>query len=118
MKQINRAAVIGAGTMGAAIAAHLANAGCTVLLLDAIPPSLTPAEVARGLTLTHRSVRVRLAVAGLERARTANPPSFFSAGVAQRVTCGNVEDDLGRLADVDWIVEAVTERLDVKQSLL
>jgi 3-hydroxyacyl-CoA dehydrogenase len=117
VKQINRAAVIGAGTMGAAIAAHLANAGRSVLLLDALPTALTPAEEARGLSLKHPQVRNRLAVAGLERVRTASPPALFSASVAHQITTGNVEDDLGRVADADWIVEAVTERLDVKRSL-
>jgi 3-hydroxyacyl-CoA dehydrogenase len=117
VKQINRAAVIGAGTMGAAIAAHLANAGRSVLLLDAVPTALRPAEEARGLSLKHPQVRNRLAIAGLERVRAASPPALFSASVAARITPGNVDDDLARIADVDWIVEAVTERLDVKQSL-
>jgi 3-hydroxyacyl-CoA dehydrogenase len=118
MTQINRAAVIGAGTMGAAIAAHLANAGRPVLLLDAVPDALTPAEMARGLTLKHPQVRNRLALAGLDRVRNARPPALFSPNVAQLITPGNVEDDLGRLVEVDWIIEAVTERLDVKRSLL
>ena len=117
MKQINRTAVIGAGTMGAAIAAHLANAGRTVLLLDAVPDQLT-AEAARGLRLDQPAVRNRLALAGLDRVRRARPPALLTADVAQQITCGNVEDDLPRLADVDWIIEAVTERLDVKQRLL
>jgi 3-hydroxyacyl-CoA dehydrogenase len=118
MKPINRVAVLGAGTMGAAIAGHLANAGRTVLLLDAVPDQLTPAETARGLTLKHPQVRNRLALAGLERIKTARPPALFSPGVAQQITAGNVEDDLAQLAEVDWIVEAVTERLNVKQTLL
>ena len=104
--------------MGAAIAAHLANAGRSVLLLDALPSHLTAAEVARGLTLHSPPVRNRLALSGLDRARQARPAAFYSPALAERVTCGNVEDDLARLSDVDWIIEAVTERLDVKQSLL
>jgi 3-hydroxyacyl-CoA dehydrogenase len=118
VRQINSGAVIGAGTMGAAIAAHLANAGCPVLLFDAVPAALTPAEEARGLGLKHPQVRNRLALAGLERVRTASPPALFSPTISQRIAVGNVEDDLAKLADVDWIVEAVTERLDVKQALL
>ncbi len=118
MKQITRAAVLGAGTMGAAIAAHLANAGRSVLLLDVVPAELTPAEAARGLTLSHPQVRNRLALAGLERVRNARPPALFSPTVAQQITPGNVEDDLARLGEADWIVEAVTERLEVKQALL
>src|SRR5579885_2120568 len=118
MKQVTRCAVLGAGTMGAAIAAHLANAGYNVLLLDTVPTRLTPAEVARGLTLQQPEVRNRLALAGRERARTARPPAFYADELVKRVTCGNVEDDLAKLSDVDWIVEAVTERLDVKRELL
>src|SRR5690349_10768962 len=118
MKQITRAAVLGAGTMGAAIAAHLANAGLTVRLLDAVPDALAPAEQTRGLTLASPQVRNRLALAGLERVRSARPPALFSPEVTQRISVGNVEDDLAHLADVDWIIEAVTERLDVKRALL
>ncbi|HLZ10616.1 MAG TPA: 3-hydroxyacyl-CoA dehydrogenase family protein, partial [Chloroflexota bacterium] len=118
MQQITRAAVLGAGTMGAAIAAHLANAGFTVQLLDAVPDSLTPAETARGLSLASPQVRNRFGLAGLERVRAARPPALFSSEVIQRIRVGNVEDDLSRLAKVDWIIEAVTERLEVKQALL
>src|ERR1700687_5837693 len=118
MTGITRAAVLGAGTMGAAIAAHLANAGFSVQLLDALPDNLTPAETARGLTLESPQVRNRLSLAGLERVRTARPPALFSSEVIQRITVGNVEDDLPHLANVDWIIEAVTERLDVKRELL
>lgn len=117
MSRINRAAVIGAGTMGAAIAAHLANSGRPVLLLDAVPTELTAAEAARGLTLSHPSVRNRLALSGLDRVKNARPPALFTADTARLIATGNVEDDLGRLSDVDWIVEAVTERIDVKRSL-
>src|SRR5437773_11910654 len=117
MRQISRAEVVGAGTMGAAIAAHLANAGNAVLLLDAVPTELTPAEQARGLTLQHPQVRNRLSLAGLERVKSARPPALFTSETAQLITCGNVEDDLPRLADVDWIVEAVTERPEVKRAL-
>ena len=117
MRQINRVGVIGAGTMGAAIAAHLANSGRPVLLLDAVPTETTPAEAARGLTLTHPSVRNRLALAGLERVKNSRPPALFTAETVRLITPGNVEDDLGGLSDVDWIVEAITERIDVKRSL-
>jgi 3-hydroxyacyl-CoA dehydrogenase len=117
MRQISRAAVVGAGTMGAAIAAHLANAGRTVLLLDAVPGELTPAEQARGLTLQSPQVRNRLSLAGLERVKNARPPALFTPETALLITCGNVEDDLSKVAEADWIVEAVTERPDVKRAL-
>lgn len=117
MKTITRVAVVGAGTMGAAIAAHLANSGRAVLLLDAAPEQLSAAEAARGLTLDQREVRDRLARAGLERVQRTKPPAFLTAETAQLITCGNVEDDLAQLDEVDWIIEAITERLDVKRAL-
>jgi len=118
MTEISRVAVIGAGTMGAAIAGHLANSGRSVLLLDAVPNQLTPEEEAQGLGLGDAAVRNRLARKGLERIRRSRPPALFSPEVAERIAVGNVEDDLAQLADVDWVVEAVTERLEVKQALL
>lgn len=117
MGQISRVAVVGAGTMGASIAAHLANAGRSVLLLDAVPSELTPAEIRRGLSLQHPQVRNRLAQTGLERVKSARPPALFTADTVNAIAIGNVEDDLARLREVDWIVEAVTERLDVKRAL-
>lgn len=118
MQQITRAAVIGAGTMGAAIAAHLANAGRPVLLLDARADQATPDEAARGLTANDSPVRDRLAFVGLARVRAARPPALFTAATADLITCGNVEDDLDKLGTVDWIIEAITERLEVKRPLL
>jgi len=118
MTEISRVAVIGAGTMGAGIAGHLANSGRSVLLLDALPPRLLPEEVVRGLTLADREVRDRLARDGRERILHSRPPALFSPAVAERIAIGNVEDDLDKLTDVDWIVEAVTERLEVKRALL
>ena len=78
---VKRIMVVGSGTMGAGIAAHLANAGRTVLLLDAVPTELTPAEASRGLTLSNPQVRNRLALAGLERLKTARPGALFSPAV-------------------------------------
>ena len=115
--QIRRAAVIGAGVMGAAVAAHLANAGVPVLLLDVPPKELLPEEQRAGLALGHRDVRNRLARQGLRRALTSNPASFFVPERAALVATGNVEDDWARLADVDWVVEAVIEDPAVKAGL-
>ncbi|HEX6544002.1 MAG TPA: 3-hydroxyacyl-CoA dehydrogenase NAD-binding domain-containing protein, partial [Ktedonobacterales bacterium] len=107
---IQRAAVIGAGIMGAGIAAHLANAGIPVLLLDIVPPDARNS--------TDRVVRNRFAQTGLERAIKAKPASaFYSQKSAKLVTVGNTEDDLAKLGEVDWIVEAVFEQLDVKREL-
>jgi 3-hydroxyacyl-CoA dehydrogenase len=117
MLRIEKAAVLGAGTMGAQIAAHLANAGIPVLLLDVVPKEPTPEEAARGLTLDSREMRDRIARAGLEAAKKAKPAAFFSERAAALVSVGNFEDDLPRLKDYDIIIEAVVERLDIKRSL-
>jgi len=100
---IRRAAVIGAGVMGSGIAAHIANAGIPVRLLDIVPEGADD-----------RSGLARRALARLEK---ADPPAFMSKKAARLVEPGNLEDDLGRLGDVDWIVEAVVESLDVKRRL-
>ena len=107
---IQRAAVIGAGIMGAGIAANLANAGIPVLLLDIVPADASESS--------DRAARNRIAQAGLDKALKAKPASaFFTPRAARLVTVGNTEDDFGRLADADWIVEAVIERLDAKRDL-
>src|SRR5215469_13463459 len=107
--EIRRAAVIGAGTMGAGIAAQIANAGIPVDLLDIVPDDAKDS--------TNRAARNRITQGGLDRAIKAKPASaFYSKGDARLVTVGNVEDDIGRLAEADWIVEAVFERLDVKKA--
>ncbi len=116
--QLARAAVIGAGTMGAAIAAHLANAGVPVDLLDIAPDRLTPEEERRGLTLEHPAVRNRIVLAGPERAKNARPPSFMSQAAQRLVRPGNLVDDVERLRAADWIVEAIVENLEVKQQLM
>ncbi len=117
MPPVRKAAVLGAGVMGSAIAAHLANAGIPVLLLDMVPREPDADEQARGLDLNHPGVRNRLARAGLEAARKASPAAFAHADRVRLVEPGNFSDDLPRLADVDWVVEAVVERLDVKVDL-
>ncbi len=117
MLRIEKAAVLGAGTMGAQIAAHLANAGLPVLLLDIAPRELTPEEAAQGLTLEARPVRDRIARAGLDAARKAKPAAFVAADRAALVTVGNFDDDLARLQDCDLIIEAVVENLEIKRKL-
>jgi 3-hydroxyacyl-CoA dehydrogenase len=117
-RKIKSVAVIGAGTMGAGIAAHIANAGLPVLLLDIVPDKLTPAEEAGGLSLAHPAVRNRIVQAGFERARKAKPASFMSQEAERLVSLGNVEDDLEKIAGVDWIIEAIIEKLEAKQALM
>ncbi len=115
--RIEKAAVLGAGTMGAQIAAHLANARIPTLLLDIAPGELTAEEKARGLTLETKEVRNRIARNGLEAAKKAKPAAFFTPELASLVAIGNFDDDLERLKDCDLIIEAVVENLDIKRSL-
>jgi 3-hydroxyacyl-CoA dehydrogenase len=110
--------VIGAGTMGAAIAAHLANIGIPTYLLDIIPRELTTKEEKKGLTLDHPAVRNRIVTEGWQRCLKARPANLFTNEIAERVTLGNLEDDFDRVAEADWIVEAIVERLDIKQQLM
>jgi len=106
MKRIHKIAVLGAGTMGARIAAHFANAGVPSFLLDIVPPD------------ADGPARNKLAAAGLEAAKKSKPAAFYEPGLARLVTIGNFEDDLKRLSEVDWIIEAVVENLDLKRALL
>ena len=118
-RTISHATVIGAGTMGAAIAGHLANAGVSSHLLDVAPTELTPEEQAKGLSLDDRAVRNRIAEAGFERMKQARPASLFSSEQAELITLGNVEDDLDTAAaQSDWIIEAIVERPRPKQELM
>ena len=106
MKRIHKVAVLGAGTMGARIAAHFANAGVPSYLLDIVPPD------------ADGPARNKIAAAGLEAAKKSKPAAFFEPGLARLVTIGNFEDDLKRLSEVDWIIEAVVENLEIKRALL
>lgn len=115
--RIKRVAVLGAGVMGSAIAAHLANAGIPSFLLDIVPLELSEEDRRKGLTRESPSFRNRLAARGLETALKASPPGFFSPKEASLITIGNIEDHLGWLAQADWIVEAVAERPEIKQAL-
>jgi 3-hydroxyacyl-CoA dehydrogenase len=116
--QIHKAVVIGAGTMGAAIAAHLANAGVPVTLLDIVPRQLTPEEEKKGLTLQDRAVRNRIVREGLDRAIKSRPASFFSSEIAQLVEIGNLEDDFEAVAGADWVIEVIVENLKIKRQLM
>ncbi len=117
-RRLARAAVLGAGVMGAAIAAHLANVGVPTVLLDIVPKDLTDDEKRRGLSLDAPAVRNRFARAGLDRAVKAQPAAFYSPARAGLITTGNFDDHLALLRDVDWIIEAVVENLDAKRELL
>ena len=116
---ISHVTVIGAGTMGAAIAGHLANAGISSHLLDLAPEELTPEERAKGLSLDDRAVRNRIGQAGFERMTQAKPANLFTPEQAELITLGNIEDDLeAAAARSDWIIEAIVERPRPKQALM
>ncbi len=103
MTTIKQVAVIGAGVMGAGIAAHIANSGTPVLLLDIVP------EGAKN--------RNAVAEGAVAKMLKTDPAPFMSKRVAKFITCGNIEDDLDKIAKCDWVIEAVIERLDIKQDL-
>ncbi len=117
-RRIEKVAVLGAGTMGARIAAHLANAGVHCYLLDIIPSDLNAEEKGKNLALADPAVRNRIVRAGLEAAKKSRPAAFFTADLARLITCGNFEDNLAWCAEADWIIEAVAENLEIKRKLL
>src|SRR5512146_2933400 len=106
MRNIERVAVLGAGTMGARIAAHFANAGVPSFLLDMVPPD------------ADGEARNRIAQSGLDAARRSKPAAFFDPALARLIAIGNFDDHLQWLAQCDWIIEAVIEDLEIKRSLL
>jgi len=108
-RRIEKVVVLGAGTMGSRIAAHFANAGVPVLLLDMVPPGLTSGDAAE---------RNKIVRAGLDAAKKSKPAAFFSPALADQISIGNFEDDLQRCKDADWIIEVVAENLEIKKSLL
>jgi 3-hydroxyacyl-CoA dehydrogenase len=116
--RIDKAVVVGAGTMGAAIAAHLANAGVHVTLLDIVPKELTDEEKKKGLKLTDRAVRNRIVQVGFNAALNSRPASFFSKACAELVTLGNLEDDFNAVAEANWVIEVIIENLKIKQGLM
>jgi 3-hydroxyacyl-CoA dehydrogenase len=116
--KVHKAVVIGAGTMGAAIAAHLANTGVPVTLLDIVPDRLTPDEQKKGLALSDRVVRNRIVQLGLDRALKSRPASFFTPEHAALVSVGNLEDDFDVVGEADWIIEVIIENLKIKRQLM
>jgi 3-hydroxyacyl-CoA dehydrogenase len=116
-KKIEKAGVIGAGVMGATIAAQLANVGIKTILLDIVPPKLTEEDKGKGLTEESPVFRNKFAQNGLQGALKSKPASFYIPENAKLITTGNLEDNLSWLTEVDWIIEVVVERLDIKQSV-
>ena len=116
-KKIKKAGVIGAGVMGATIAAQLANVGIETFLLDIVPPELTDDDKKKGLTKESKAFRDKFGQTGLNIALKSKPASFYIPENAKLITIGNLEDNLEWLSDVDWIIEVVVERLDIKKSV-
>jgi 3-hydroxyacyl-CoA dehydrogenase len=116
-KTIKKVGVIGAGVMGATIAAHMANVGMYVILLDIVPPELTEEDKKNGHTWESKAFRNKFAKNGLNTALKAKPASFYVPENVTLITLGNMEDDLALLSEADWIIEVVVERLDIKRSV-
>lgn len=117
MQTIRSAAIIGAGNMGAQIAAHLANVGIPSLLMDVVPTELLPEEQKRGLTLQSPSVRNRITQTLFDKAKKLKPSPFFTPEAASLIRIGNVEDNLAGIKDADWVIEAILERMDLKLAI-
>ncbi|WP_297336423.1 3-hydroxyacyl-CoA dehydrogenase NAD-binding domain-containing protein [Algoriphagus sp.] len=116
-KTIKKVAVLGSGVMGSRIACHFANIGVQVLLLDIVPFELTDEEQKKGLTKEDPMVRNRLVSQALQSTLKSNPSAIYDKALAARISIGNFEDDLSKIKEVDWIIEVIVERLDLKQQL-
>ena len=116
-RRINKIAIIGSGIMGSGIACHFANIGVDVLLLDIVPRELNDKEKAKGLSLSDKTVKNRLVNDALTASLKSKPSPIYKQSFAKRITTGNLEDDISKVADVDWIMEVVVERLDIKQQV-
>lgn len=116
-RRIKKIAVLGSGIMGSGIACHFANIGVEVLLLDIVPNSLTDKEKAAGLTLEDKVVRNRIVNNSLQQSIKSRPAPLYHSAFASRISTGNLDDDLYRIKDVDWVIEVVIERLDIKKQV-
>ncbi|MFZ5947565.1 MAG: 3-hydroxyacyl-CoA dehydrogenase NAD-binding domain-containing protein [Stygiobacter sp.] len=116
-RKINEVAVLGSGVMGSRIACHFANIGCKVYLLDIVPKELNDSEKKKGLTLQDAVVRNRIANDNLQNVLKAKPSPIYRNDFALRITTGNFEDNMNWLSNVDWIIEAVVENLDIKKKV-
>ncbi|GBD87377.1 putative 3-hydroxyacyl-CoA dehydrogenase [bacterium BMS3Abin03] len=114
---IKEVAVLGSGVMGSRIAAHFANIGCKVYLLDIVPKELTEEEKKKGLTLKDKSVRNRIVNGNLKNILKAKPAALYHKSFSSRISAGNFEDNMNWLQNADWIIEAVVENLDIKKSV-
>ena len=116
-RRIKKVAVLGSGVMGSGIACHFANIGAEVLLIDIVPREPDEKEKAKGLTLEDKEVRNRIVNNSLKAALKSKPSPIYKQSFAKRITTGNFDDDLPKIAECDWVIEVVVERLDIKQSV-
>lgn len=116
-RHIKQVAILGSGVMGSRIACHFANIGCEVLLLDIVPKEANEKEVAKGLSISDKAVRNRIVNDALQFALTSNPSPIYRRTFASRIKTGNFDDDMHLIANCDWIIEVVIERLDIKQQV-
>lgn len=116
-RKIEKVAVLGSGVMGSRIACHFANIGLEVLLLDIVPREPNEKEQAKGLTTEDEAVRNRIVNDSLKFALKSNPSPIYSKSFASRITTGNFDDDLAKIKECDWVIEAIIENLDIKKSL-
>jgi 3-hydroxyacyl-CoA dehydrogenase len=116
-RHIRSVAVLGSGVMGSRIAAHFAGIGVKVLLLDIVPKEPSAAETAKGLTTESKAFRNRIVNDALTATLKSKPSAVFTPDVAKRITTGNFDDDMPRIAEADWIIEVVIENLKIKQSI-
>ncbi|MDI9311239.1 MAG: 3-hydroxyacyl-CoA dehydrogenase NAD-binding domain-containing protein [Limnohabitans sp.] len=116
-RTIKKVAVVGSGIMGSGIACHFANIGVEVLLLDIVPRELNEAEQKKGLTLENKVVRNRIVNDSLANALKSKPSPIYHPKFAERIITGNLTDDIAKIKDVDWVIEVVVERLDIKKSV-
>ncbi|HSJ12602.1 MAG TPA: 3-hydroxyacyl-CoA dehydrogenase NAD-binding domain-containing protein, partial [Gillisia sp.] len=116
-RRINKVAIIGSGIMGSGIACHFANIGVEVLLLDIVPRELNEQEKKKGLSLNDKQVRNRLVNDALQAALKSKPSPIYHQDFARRIKTGNLEDDIAKVSNVDWIIEVVVERLDIKKKV-
>lgn len=114
-RAIRKVAVIGSGVMGSRIAAHFAGIGVQVLLLDIVPKEPNEAEKAKGLTLESKAVRNRIVNDALQATLKSKPSPVYTKSVVSRIAIGNIDDDLPKIADYDWVIEVVVENLGIKQ---
>ena len=116
-RTIKKVAVLGSGIMGSRIACHFANIGAEVLLLDIVPGELSEAQKAKGKSIQDKDVRNSIVNAAFETTLKTKPASLYNKKFSNRVSLGNFEDDLEKISECDWVMEAIIENLDIKKSL-